>query len=295
MNNNPEWINHKYFRTYKIADTLTRFARGSSTAIDLEGFHANEGILQLVPPWQKETLVHKLVQQVADDMFIDDTNGPYITIYDPEAGFEPKRYLPVDLSLQGYGIEHTPFEIPPPDGEVVRVARNITTWNESAKVADACYDYFMENLRLSQPYEGLLSQIAEEVFHVVFANRTTMAGLNDYLAIHLKEIGSYVDMQDIEIQLYFTKKGTLKRKKIPIWAKRAVFFREHGRCALCGADVSGLLDALPNEQFDHIIPLANYGLNDVSNLQMLCKPCNQNKSDSHSDTSDRYRRWYRSP
>ncbi|MCY9783039.1 HNH endonuclease [Nocardiopsis sp. EMB25] len=261
----------------------------------MEDFHANEGIFQMIPSWQKDTLVHKLAKVVADELFLSDTDGPYVTIYDPKNGFQPKKYLPIDLALQGYGIEHTPFEIPPPDGKVVRVAQNMTTWQESEEVANACYDYFVEDLRDSYAYEDLLSRMADEVFHVVFRDRVTMRGLNSYFSMHVEEISKSLEMQEVEIQEKFTKRGSLKRKSIPTWVKRAVYFRDHGRCVSCGMDVSGLLDALSNEQFDHIVPLANYGLNDLSNIQLLCKPCNQNKSDSHSHTSDRYRRWYRSP
>ncbi|WP_304454341.1 HNH endonuclease [Nocardiopsis sp. YSL2] len=249
----------------------------------------------MIPSWQKDTLVHKLAKAVADEIFLNDTDGPYVTIHNPDESFQPKRYLPVDLALQGYGIKHTPFEIPPPDGKVVRATRNVTKWQESAKVANACYDYFVEDLRDSQAYEDLLSRMADEVFHVVFRDRVTMRGLNAYFSMSVEEIGDNIEIQEEEIQERFTKKGALKRKAIPAWAKRAVYFREHGRCAFCGTDISGLVDAIPNEQFDHIVPLANHGLNDLSNLQLLCRPCNLNKSDSHSNTSDRYRRWYRSP
>ena len=293
MENDPEWINHKYFRTYRIADILTSFARGSSSFIDMEGFHASEGILEMIPSWQKDTLVHKLAKIVAHQIFLNDTNGPYVKIYKPEESFQPKRYLPVDLALQAYGIEHTLFEVPPPDGEVVRISQNMTTWQEFPRAANACYDYFLEDLSPSQVYDDLLSRMADEVFHVVFRDRVTMRDLNAYFSMYVEKISEKLEMLDMETQDNFTKKGTLKRKGILTWVKRAVFFREQGRCASCGMNITGLLDAIPNEQFDHIIPLADFGLNDLSNIQLLCKPCNLHKSASRSDTSDRYRRWYR--
>jgi 5-methylcytosine-specific restriction endonuclease McrA len=91
-----------------------------------------------------------------------------------------------------------------------------------------------------------------------------------------------MDPEDFDDQLAaeaaaFTEPGRLKRKPPPPWARRAVFFREHGRCAACCRDLTGLLDALSASHFDHIVPLAHGGLNDVSNLQLLCQRCNGRK------------------
>ena len=49
--------------------------------------------------------------------------------------------------------------------------------------------------------------------------------------------------------------------------------RKRRFCANCGT--------ASNLTIDHIIPLSKGGLNEVSNLQMLCEPCNAQKADSH--------------
>jgi hypothetical protein len=55
-------------------------------------------------------------------------------------------------------------------------------------VGNACYDYFTEKLRLSDVYERLLDQIADEVFHITFLNRATLAQLNGFLARYVRDI-----------------------------------------------------------------------------------------------------------
>jgi hypothetical protein len=50
--------------------------------------------------------------------------------------------------------------------------------------------------------------------------------------------------------------------------------RQNGRCALCGVH----LNRSANPQVDHVIPLALFGTNELTNLQLLCQKCNVGKS-----------------
>lgn len=60
-------------------------------------------------------------------------------------------------------------------------------------------------------------------------------------------------------------------RHIPGDVKREVYARDGGRCVQCGSD-SYL-------EFDHIIPHAKGGANTVKNVQLLCRGCNNLKSD----------------
>ena len=62
------------------------------------------------------------------------------------------------------------------------------------------------------------------------------------------------------------------RINIPPEVRKYVFERDYYQCQSCGK--TQLETQLT---IDHIIPLARGGQNDISNLQTLCHPCNQQK------------------
>lgn len=66
--------------------------------------------------------------------------------------------------------------------------------------------------------------------------------------------------------------GGPRREPIPQDVRREVFTRDGGRCVTCDADF--------DLQYDHIIPVALGGATTAANLQLLCAPCNREKSAS---------------
>ncbi len=63
-----------------------------------------------------------------------------------------------------------------------------------------------------------------------------------------------------------------RRNRIPDEVRAFVWKRDEGRCVQCGAQ--------EELEFDHIIPVAKGGGNAIDNIQILCRDCNQQKSDS---------------
>src|SRR5690606_7056838 len=136
---------------------------------------------------------------------------------------------------------------------------------------------YYDELWLSEEYEVLLEKITLEVFYILFQNRELLLSFNDWVASMI----AGVDPANVDERYsrYFDSRGRLRRVAPPRWARRAVFYRDHGVCALCRTDLTGLVTPSSVEHFDRIVPLALGGLNDVSNLQLLCAPCNMKKRD----------------
>lgn len=65
-----------------------------------------------------------------------------------------------------------------------------------------------------------------------------------------------------------------QRKTLTVREKAVVWNRSNGLCVICQA--SGLI--VEGHEYDHIIPLAYGGSNDIDNFQLLCVPCHKNKS-----------------
>ncbi|HLI77291.1 MAG TPA: HNH endonuclease signature motif containing protein [Acidobacteriaceae bacterium] len=266
-------------------------ALGSSGDLrDLESLA--DDIVDFLPPWQKETAVHRFARFIADEMFLEDTQGRYIELYeDGSSTLRTKRYLPVDVAMRSYGIGSGElFTIPERHGKEVREG-SVIRWEESSQVADACYGYTLE-LQLTDDYDRLLAQMADEVFHTIFPNRVLLSRLHEVLAIYVGGFAPETPADEPSIGKLLTRGGRLKRVTPPRWARRAVFFRDQGHCAGCGVNLMGLIDPLPAAQFDHIVPLNLGGLNDVSNLQLLCQPCNGKKAAGLIEPSTRLRRYY---
>ena len=134
----------------------------------------------------------------------------------------------------------------------------------------------------SERFYPAIDELSDEVFHILFADLIFLQRFNALCAGHIEQSGFGEDHR--------TSTGTLRRVNIPVWARRAVFHRDRGECRSCKRSLAAVINRLETERYDHIVPLARFGPNDVTNLQLLCEPCNSAKSSRQEAVSSLYPR-----
>lgn len=234
--------------------------------------------------YEAKSLLHHFICFIVDREFHDtDVNDEMAELMRqiPERRTIDEAFVPtlwIEDALKCFGFEHDPF------ASWVQ----IQGYNYDDINIDTISEYNLE-LRLCGPLEDLLDRIAEEVFFVLFPNRNLLFQFNSVVAMHVERLD--VDKLEEENRILFERDGMLKRVPVPSWCRRAVFFRERGRCAACQADLSHIISLQAEPELDHIVPLHEGGINDVSNLQLLCQKCNRMKG-PRAFTSIVYERWY---
>jgi hypothetical protein len=281
----------KFYETYNICDVVGGLLTNTlDHARLLEGFHCDEQWSGWLAPYRRQSVLHLFIEYVvqvvhseqADEFDIEKQKRIYASFKRIPEAIEDLRphKLPIEEAFDHHGMEHQSFS--------EFLAGIGKTFNESD--ADDICD-FMNEVWISAAYEKLMNQTVREVFHVLFQNRELMMKFNAYVS-GILERADWKDAEDLDRSL-LTSTGTISRVRPPRWARRAVLHRERGRCALCDTDLTGLLNLANIENYDHIVPLARWGLNDITNLQLLCEPCNKHrKRDGAAITSGRYQSWY---
>ena len=159
----------------------------------------------------------------------------------------------------------------------------------TAPAVDADDDDAMSDLRLLPAFDDALLALIEEIFHILFHDVVFLRDFNGMVAGYIPPYGEYQNGTDGR----FTSKGMLKRMPIPAWVKEAVYHRDKGECRTCKKRIDQKLHLSDKEQYDHMIPLAVGGANDITNLQLLCEGCNRTKAASSTEVSSFYIKAYR--
>lgn len=281
----------KFYETYNMCAVVDAVLKNTlDNASLLEGFHCDEQWVDWLAPYQKYSVFHQFIEFVvrsfhsdqADEFDIEKSKRVYRNFKGIPAAIADLRphKLPIEEAFDHHGIDHQSF------------FEFLADAGKKFEDADAndIYD-FMNEVWMSIAYEDLMKQTVDEVFHVLFQNRELMLLFNKYVSEILSG-GDWDSVEELDRSL-LASNGTLTRVRPPRWAQRAVFFRDRGQCVLCGKDLTGLVSIENVENYDHIVPLARWGLNEITNLQLLCVPCNQyEKRDGGAVTSGRYQSWY---
>jgi hypothetical protein len=290
-----ERVRLRFDGTYYFVHTLDSFISRHSILSVAFSDHFHEGLEHYVAPFRRWTALHAFIEFFIDQVIFEDLNRASDTKYIPKGsctrGYpycpaSPSWLLAVDL-MQSHGYD------------VAEIATELSQWVEAGS---ACCpepiegegpDFDLWSGAEPNEYHYLLQDLTEEVFFVLFANRTFLCKFHTHLASYVSDAGSadWIDGQDI-FRKDRSDRSVLKRATIPAWARRAVFFRDRGRCCRCERDLGGSYSPINRAEYDHIVPLDLGGLNDVSNLQLLCKECNNRKRAVLEQPGQTYERWF---
>jgi hypothetical protein len=178
----------------------------------------------------------------------------------------------IEEALAAYGVDYVPY------------SEFLLTEADSKSGRSKFYHWFQSQ---SQSFELLWEKTTDEVFHWLFGNRAFLLRFNQSLSEYLQS-GAVKIPSD-----YLDVKGVLRRQgSFPTWARKAIYYRDQGRCVLCQRDLSGLLSTDQRIHIDHMVPLNLWGTNDPCNLQLLCEDCNLRKSGTVAKTANRYHPWW---
>lgn len=270
------FISMQFYETYYYANIVHNVLTDPFPYIrSVHAWYEDREAEVLLPPFPKWTRLHDFTRYVINSVIDEDVRDTTIDAVVHETGFE----VWADQALRQHKYECIGFK----------------RWLKEQAISlddlteDHLADYYSE-LRLSGSLEDLVEHISEEVFHVLFGNRVLLSQLNHMLARVLKT--TFSDCIPEEAAAHFDAPGKLTRVPLPEWCKRAIFHRDRGMCAACNKDISGLVAAQPDKHYDHIAALSLGGLNDVTNIQLLCEACNLKKSAKSAPVSDLYESWY---
>ena len=272
----PNPIAMRYFETYYYANVVDEMLTDVEPfLVNLNNWHVDRKEELFVRPFSRWSVLHDLSYFVIEELFQERTRDIDMS----ELARDRTSRLWVEEAMRHHGQKVIPFRSWVKDAGI----------KPSKITEDHVHDYH-QSLMESGELSALLEQLANEVFFLLFANRMLLAKLNHYISVAARHIDA-PDISD-EYRCCLEANGTIKRVALPEWVKRAVFFRDRGKCASCNSDLSGILTAQPDRHYDHIVPLAEYGINDVTNIQLLCATCNRGKGRRRLAISDRYEPWY---
>jgi len=266
-----------YYQTYYFANICNSIMENQTDYLrTLDEFFVNGKINNFIKPFQKYSNLHLYIDFTIDRLLYE-SNQDYIEFTTDE--LITKQFW-INNMLDYHNIKHISFK---------EWYQTNSISNEDFKSSeDLIYEY-SNIIEYSDYYIKLKEQMVEEVFLILFLNRKFLRKFN----LNMSGILELSDTDEIDdITLINQKNNTLKRKHIPKWAKKAIFYRDRGICTYCKKDLTGTMNISNKYHIDHIMPLAQYGLNDISNLQLLCEFCNTSKGNRHTKISIDYEKWY---
>lgn len=262
------FINMPSCDAYFICQMVDRFLNDSfGFARNIEDFMGDMACARLLDKFPKYSPLHEYIEEVVTSVIWEDQDKDSAKFLD-ESNIRWGNKLWVDYLLEAHG-----FEVGYPE------------WVKQGNNPDITE--YMGFLQEDEIMWNLVERVTKEAFHILFTNRKVLLNFGKQAAFYIRETAPGFFPEK------FTSRGHLPRTRIPQWAKNAIFHRDKGMCVQCGADLTRLVNQQNALHFDHIIPLAKGGMNDITNLQLLCETCNLKKSDKVMTVHNRYESWYK--
>ena len=284
-----ERIEVKYYETYYFANIVNNILKNRFDYLRLlNEFYGDDNYNNFLEPFQKYSVFHQFIDFIIHSFYYEEIGKVNLNeqrinkkryFFIPEEANTDYDLLFIEEAFLYHSIDYTPFK--------EWLIENNKIFENA--VEDDVFEYYQE-LCLTGEMHELVRQICEEVFFIMFINRNLLTLFNDMIASIISEV-KIKKIETIE-KKYFKNDGVLKRATIPEWVKRTIYYRDRGRCVLCNIDLSGIVTLQNYEEFDHIVPLSQGGINDISNMQLLCESCNRKKSGDKIITSNKYEKWY---
>lgn len=255
-----------FYQVYKMSSIVEQLAEDSSFLLEMPWEESR--ILECLIKPSKASLLHwyiyTSIEVVLTKQYRKDNDS-----------IEEEDTQGLEAAFKSYGIKVKPFD------EFCAVMKFDEDYDE---LGEQFYQWFDSEF---EAFHNLWTHQTDEIFYILFGNRSFLLKFN----ISLSE---YLEDGQVEIPSSFlNERGHLKRcSHLPIWLRKAIYFRDQGRCVFCQKDLSGLLSTDRRLHYDHIVPLYRWGTNDPSNFQLLCEACNLNKSKRPGVTSNKYPPWW---
>ena len=253
-------VEHNYYDTYYYCLVIQNVVRDPfSYAKKMHEILGEHALLDFLIPFKKESNLHMFTSVIIADVMFENFYELYERLND-----EAFPYLNRVLEL--YRLD---------------------------TITNSQFENFVLNGDYSNDWQTLIERMSNEVVQILFLNREFLLSFNQLLADYLEfneGIHEYIADYNKNYNLSANRKQL--RKAIPTWVKRAVFYRDKGCCVNCFKDLTGLVNLENTINYDHMIPLAKFGFNDVTNIQLLCAECNKEKLHHRVYTSKVYANWW---
>jgi hypothetical protein len=194
-----------------------------------------------------------------------------------------KITAPIDSILECYGLQPLALH------ELLENDESVNRDIPADQLEDLVKDRFDEEFG-SMPVLDLADIIAQEVFFVLFSIRPTLWRFNWHLAIAAQ--GLQKDHIPMHLRDFADESGLPEEMEAPEWARDAVARRDGFACVRCRRPAARIESGWPAHCFSYLIPPADGGVNDVTNLVFTCSECAASTEASGFNEYASMHRWF---